>query len=139
MLCHPLVSPLSAESWAGAPPIFVVSGEEMLADEGKAFVQRAARQEVTVVWEQYEAMPHCFPLLLEGNPAGAVSFDTWAEFVKKAVQNPREIVTRADFITAKTLVREPLDIGKLIEMSDEVILGRMKKSRQEIIDRAGAN
>lgn len=139
MLCHPLVSPLSTESWAGAPPIFVVSGEEMLADEGKAFVQKAAGQGVTVVWEQYEAMPHCFALLLEGNAAGAMSFDTWAEFVKRAVQNPGEIVTGAEFITAKTLVRQPVDIGKLIEMSDEVILGRMKKSRQEIIERAAAN
>ncbi|OBT92034.1 hypothetical protein VE01_10298 [Pseudogymnoascus verrucosus] len=139
MLCHPLVSPLSGESWAGAPPIFVVSGEEMLADEGKAFVQKAAAQGVTVVWEQYEAMPHCFSLLLEGNPVGAMSFDSWAEFVKMAVQNPAEIMTKADFITAKALVRQPVDIGKLMEMSDEVILGRMRKSRQEIIERAATN
>lgn len=139
MLCHPLVSPLSTQSWAGAPPIFVISGEEMLADEGKAFVQKAAAQGVTVVWEQYEAIPHCFALLLEGNPAGAMSFDTWAEFVKRAVQNPGEIVTRAEFITAKTLVRQTVDIGKLIEMSDEVILERMRKSRQEIIERAATN
>lgn len=139
MLCHPLVSPLSVESWVGAPPIFVVSGEEMLADEGKAFVQKAAAQGVTVVWEQYEAMPHCFALLLEGNPAGAMSFDTWAEFVKRVVQNPEEIVTSAEFITAKTLVRQPVDISELIEMSDEVILGRMNKSRQEIIERAATN
>ncbi|KFY97589.1 hypothetical protein V500_02005 [Pseudogymnoascus sp. VKM F-4518 (FW-2643)] len=139
MLCHSLVSPLSTESWAGAPPIFVVSGEEMLADEAKAFVQKAAGQGVTVVWEQYEAMPHCFALLLEGNPAGAMSFDTWAQFVKRAVQSPGEIVTGAEFITAKTLVRQPVDIGKLIEVSDEVILGRMRKSRQEIIERAASN
>ncbi|OBT73278.1 hypothetical protein VF21_08448 [Pseudogymnoascus sp. 05NY08] len=139
MLCHPLVSPLSAESWAGAPPIFVVSGEEMLADEGKAFAQKAAAQGVTVVWEQYEAMPHCFSLLLEGNPVAAMSFGTWAEIVKRAVQNPAEIVTRADFITAKALVRQPVDIGKLIDMSDEVILGRMRKSRQEIIERASTD
>ncbi|KFY28291.1 hypothetical protein V493_03004 [Pseudogymnoascus sp. VKM F-4281 (FW-2241)] len=139
MLCHPLVSPLSAESWEGAPPIFVVSGEEMLADEGKAFAQKAAAQGVTVVWEQYEAMPHCFALLLEGNSAGAMSFGSWAEFVKMAVQNPGEIEMGAEFITAKTLVRQPVDIGKLIEMSDEVILGRMRKSRQEIIDRAATD
>lgn len=139
MFCHPLVSPLSAESWAGAPPIFVVSGEEMLADEGKAFVQKTAGQGVTVAWEQYEAMPHCFALLLQGNVAGAMSFDTWADFVRRAVQNPGEIVTSAEFITAKTLVRQPVDIGKLIEMSEEVILGRMRKSRQEIIERAATN
>lgn len=136
MLCHPLVSPLSAESWAGAPPILVVSGEEMLADEGKAFVQKAAGQGVTVVWEQYEAMPHCFALLLEGSAAGAMSFDTWAGFVKRAVQNPAEIVTEATCITAKTLVRESVDIGKLVEMGDEAILGRMRQSREEIIERA---
>ncbi|KFY42220.1 hypothetical protein V494_02519 [Pseudogymnoascus sp. VKM F-4513 (FW-928)] len=138
-LCHPLVSPLSAESWAGAPPILVVSGEEMLADEGKAFAQKAARQGVTVVWEQYEAMPHCFALLLEGNAGGAMSFDTWADFVKMAVRNPEDIVTKADFITAKTLVRQPLDISKLIEIGDDVILERMKKSRQEIIEVAAAD
>lgn len=133
-LCHPLISPLAVKSWEGSPPIFVVCGEEMLTDESKALVQKAARQGVRVVWEQYEAMPHCFSLLLQGNAGGAMSFDRWSEFVKMAVQSPKDIVTGGMFITAKSLVRQSVDIYKLIDMSDEEILERMKKSRQKIIE-----
>jgi acetyl esterase/lipase len=135
-LCHPLVSPLAAKSWEGSPPIFVVCGEEMLTDECKAFIQKAAKQRVRVAWEEYEAMPHCFSLLLEGNAAGAMSFDSWSEFVKRAVQSPEEIMTRGEFITAKSLVRRPVDACKLIDMSDEDILVRMRNARQKMIENA---
>ncbi|KAF1816885.1 lipase/esterase [Eremomyces bilateralis CBS 781.70] len=133
-LCHPLVSPLAAKSWEGSPPIFVVCGEEMLTDECKAFVQKAAKQRVRAVWEQYEAMPHCFSLLLEGNAGGAMSFDSWSDFVKRAVQSPEEIVTRGEFITAKNLVRRPVEVYKLMDMSDEDILVRMRNARQKMIE-----
>jgi acetyl esterase/lipase len=138
MLCHPFVSPLSANSWEGSPPVFVFCGEEMLTDESKAFVQKAAKQGVRVVWEQYEAMPHCFSLLLLGSAASVMIFDGWSEFAKSAAQNPEDIVTRGIFITAKTLVRQPVDVCKLIDMSDEDILERMRRARQDIIELAAA-
>ena len=61
-MCHPLVSPTLAESWAGPPPIWLSCGEERLADSSKIVAHRAAEQGVVVVvvWEQYEALPHCF-------------------------------------------------------------------------------
>src|ERR1700753_2000323 len=56
-LCHPLISPLAANDWKGAPPVYFACGEELLADEARAVACRMARQKVFVVWEQYESMP----------------------------------------------------------------------------------
>jgi acetyl esterase/lipase len=137
-LCHPFVSPLAAESWAGSPPIFVICGEERLTDECKAFVQTAAKQGRRVVWEQYEAMPHCFALLLDGTAAAAMSFNSLSEFVRRAVHSPEAIVTGGEFITAKSLVRQSVDVCNLIDVGHEHILARMRNSGQKIIERAAA-
>ncbi|PGG95031.1 hypothetical protein AJ80_10040 [Polytolypa hystricis UAMH7299] len=134
-LCHPLVSPLGAASWAGSPPILVVCGEERLTDECKAFAQKAARNGVPVIWEQYEAMPHCFSLVIEGTTEGEACFESWARFMRTMAEAPDEIVTRAEFVTAKTLQRRPVDIYNLFNMSEGDILDGMQAARQKIADR----
>lgn len=35
LLCHPLVAPAAAMSWAGAPPMWIACGQERLADSAK--------------------------------------------------------------------------------------------------------
>ncbi|KFY14757.1 hypothetical protein V492_02434, partial [Pseudogymnoascus sp. VKM F-4246] len=44
LLLHPLVSPLAAkgELWAGAPPVWMVTGWELLSDEDRAVAGRMA-------------------------------------------------------------------------------------------------
>lgn len=56
IICHPLVSPVAVKDWSGAPPMWFMTGEELLTDEDKVVAVRSAEQGVTVVWEQYEAM-----------------------------------------------------------------------------------
>ena len=63
MLSHPLVSPLTAESWAGAPPLWLALGDERMIDAAKVLAQNAAQQGVTVQWLEFEAMPHNWPML----------------------------------------------------------------------------
>lgn len=41
---HPLVTIALAKSWAGAPPIWLASGEELFTDGAKAVARRAALQ-----------------------------------------------------------------------------------------------
>lgn len=135
-LRHPLVSPLAAARWDGSPPILVVCGEELLTDECKVVAQRAASQGVKVVWEQYEAMPHCFALVLEGNAGGAASLASWARFVKMAVENPNDISTSAEFVRAKSLERQPVDIHKLTNISDSEVVEFMEAAQKEIIRRS---
>ncbi|EAQ88363.1 hypothetical protein CHGG_04982 [Chaetomium globosum CBS 148.51] len=134
-LCHPLVSPLAAPSWAGSPPLFIVCGEERLADECKAFAQKAARDGVRVVWEQYEAMPHCFSQVLEGSVESEACFASWAGFVRMVTEKPGEVVTGGEFITVRTLERTPVDVYNLLDMSQEDILDCMQRERQAIVER----
>ncbi|KAJ6439339.1 lipase/esterase [Purpureocillium lavendulum] len=131
-LAHPLVSPLAAASWAGSPPLFVVCGEEVLARECKLFAQKAARQGVPVVWEQYEAMPHCFALFLDWTPGTAMSFAGWTKFVQDAVRKPSQITTTGHFVTAEKLDRRSVDVCGLTHRSEEDVLRLMMSARDRI-------
>lgn len=63
MLHHPLVSPAAVLDWRRFPPLWLCYGDEMMLDEGRFIAQCASACGVTVVWEHYQAIPHCFPLL----------------------------------------------------------------------------
>ena len=62
LLSHPLVSPVTAQSWEGAPPLWFASGEEALADGAKVVAATAKKQGILVGWSEWEMMPHCWPL-----------------------------------------------------------------------------
>jgi acetyl esterase/lipase len=128
-MLHPLVSPLAARDWKGAPPVFIGCGEEMLADEDAAFAQKLVKQGVTVVWEQYEAMPHCFAMMLEGHKGGNMFFDEWAGFIKTAVEKPGDLKTRGTIVTPKKLVRKSVDIATLRSWSEDEVLKMMKNAQ----------
>lgn len=78
LLHHPLVSPATADSWAGSPPMWLVSGQERLTDSVKVVAKTACEQKVRVLWEQYEGMPHVWPMILEKLPQTALCFQHWA-------------------------------------------------------------
>ncbi|KAL8914921.1 MAG: hypothetical protein Q9171_000548 [Xanthocarpia ochracea] len=135
MLDHPLVSPLAAKDWTGSCPIFFVSGEEMLADEEKAVASLAAEQGVTVIWEQYEAMPHCFPLLLEHLQASQKGFKNWAAFCAKVAggnhnEEQIKLETKATWFAAKTCRETAVDIRSLAVCSREEVAERMESAKQ---------
>lgn len=62
-MLHPLVAPALARSWEGAPPMWFAGGQERFADSAKLAAERAARQSVQVWYEEYEEMPHDFPIM----------------------------------------------------------------------------
>ncbi|MCJ1405444.1 hypothetical protein MMC11_008672 [Xylographa trunciseda] len=64
MMDHPLVAPLMAVNWRGAPPMWFAGGQERFADSAKVVAEQAARQGVSVRYEEYEAMPHDFPIMM---------------------------------------------------------------------------
>jgi acetyl esterase/lipase len=131
-LCHPLVSPLAAMDWKGSPPVFFGYGEEMLSDEGAVVMQRMARQGVSVVWEQYEAMPHCFALILDRVKGSDMCFDSWAKFCKDVVEG-KTIASQGTFITAKKLERKEVDVTKLVDLKDEEVLKMMSDIKEKRI------
>ncbi|KIW08278.1 uncharacterized protein PV09_01198 [Verruconis gallopava] len=132
-LCHPLVSPLAAMDWKGAPPCFVVTGEECLADEDKILCQRMHAQGVKVVWEQYEAMPHVFCMVFEKTKISEMSFEGWANAIKSFVEKPAEVESKGIWVTAKKLEIKVVPPGGDPVMSDEECLRRMRESQEKRI------
>lgn len=132
VLCHPLVSPMAAEDWSGSPPIWIVTGEELLSDEDKYFAKVLASQGVTVLYDEFEAMPHCFAMVLEGHEGGRRCFTLWSGFIKAAVEDPASLKTRGTKHAAKTLKEETVDLATVSPFAREEVLERMK-ARVEVL------
>lgn len=126
MLCHPLVSPLAAKSWEGSCPMYNETGQELLTDEDKYLATKAASQGVTVVFEEYEAMPHCFAMILETLPAARMFFSGWSQFIKQAVEGPDMLETKGKKIMAKTYEEKELDVSTLCAYTEQEVKDRMR-------------
>lgn len=139
LLDHPLVSPVLATDWAGAPPLYFNTGEEMLTDEIKVVAALAAQQGVKVEFEEYQAMPHCFAMLLPSLPASNRCVKSWGDFARKAVQEnekPMEgwtLETKGTWIEARTgreESREVKDLSKDLDMEEVRRLVRGAKAKR---------
>lgn len=101
LLDHPLASVVIADSWATSPPLWMCTGQEMLADEDCLVASRAAKQGVKVHFEQYEAMPHVFQLLLPFLPTADRCIKSWGNWARRCVEEPESLKTEGYFIPAK--------------------------------------
>jgi acetyl esterase/lipase len=119
LLTHPLATLLMARDWTGAPPTYICTGWELLADEDKYIAQKLESQGVKVVFEEYEGMPHCFAILLTEIPASKRCFGQWTGFLKQAVEAPETIESRAMTVKAKTLKEVELQFGSLSGVTEE--------------------
>ena len=121
-LCHPLVSPTVAKDWTGAPPLLFICGEERVLDSNKVIAQRAVSQGVTVVWEEFEVMPHIFMLFLAHLPHSSVGFERWAGFCRQCVQDKGNLKTSGSIVEVETLRRKKIDMKHLTILSVEEAL-----------------
>lgn len=133
MLCHPLVSPLAAKDWTGSCPLWFVYGEEMLADEGKSVASLAAEQGVTVIWEQFEAMPHCFSMIFDQLQASRRCFKDWADFCATvagdtAEEGAAKLETKGTWFAAKTCKETDVDVRSLAVCAHDEVLERMRST-----------
>ena len=120
LLDHPLVSPLLAQSWEGSPPLYFNTGEEMLTDEIKVLASRAAQQGVKVVFEEYQAMPHVFAMLLPGLESSERCVKSWGAFAKRAVEEGAGAVeTRGTWVEVRTGREESRVVSDLSKVSFE--------------------
>ncbi|KEF57193.1 uncharacterized protein A1O9_07383 [Exophiala aquamarina CBS 119918] len=124
-LAHPLVSPVTAKDWWGAPPTWICVGEECLADQGLLVAQNMASQGVTVAVEQYQAMPHNFALIMDHLEASTKCKAQWASFIRDVVDNPLSIETRASKWSDRGRTNTKLDIDKLVPISPETLAKNM--------------
>ena len=131
ILCHPLVSPVAAEDWRGSCPIWLGYGQEMLLDDGRYVAAQAAKQGVSVVWEEWEAMPHAFAFILEGLPQSKKFFKDWAAFCSRVVEQGGEgVQTQGTWFAAKGGREEEVDVQALGVMSIEEVRLMMKNARE---------
>ncbi|RFU35401.1 hypothetical protein B7463_g991, partial [Scytalidium lignicola] len=133
MLMHPLVNPIVAPNWEGSCPLWIETGTELLSDEDKYVAMKAARQGVKVVYSEWEAMPHCFALVLVKLPAARKCFDDWAQFIVDVVERPSSVVSGGKVVKAKTLEDVPVDLLSLSPFTgDEEVKERMRDRVQKL-------
>ncbi|KAH6647697.1 alpha/beta hydrolase fold-domain-containing protein [Truncatella angustata] len=138
-LLHPLASLQMVKSWNGSPPIYVCTGWECLADEDKYLVSRLTKEGVTVVFEEYEAMPHVFAPILGHTPEAKRCFDGWTKFMSAVVENPESLKSSYTRIKAKTCEESEIDADTVSSLTDEQIMklaynmvGRRRNSIPEV-------
>lgn len=131
VLCHPLASPLAADSWKGAPPLWIETGQEMLSDEDTVVAALAASQGVTVQWDQYEAMPHCFSMLLPALPTADRCMRSWGDFCRRCVEEPQNVKTHGTFIYAKTGKEDTVEVAKVAKFSHEEAKNFMEDAKKK--------
>ena len=137
MLAHPLVSPLVARSWEGSCPMYIGTGTELLTDEDKALAAQVARQGVPVVFEEYEAMPHCFAMILKSLPASTRYLDRWAGFIRDVVEDPGRVKTKGVVVKPKTLEEEAVEVTGLVPWTFEEVRERVREKAAQTASQAG--
>ncbi|CAD0088556.1 unnamed protein product [Aureobasidium vineae] len=127
LLCHPLVSPLAAKDLSGAPPMFFMTGEELLTDGNKILAVRAGDQGVTVVREQYEAMPHVFAMIFPDLKTRIRCFSSMGCFAQNCVEgNVKDSATWIAIISGK---ESAVEMGNLTHLTWEYALASMKNAQ----------
>lgn len=122
LVAHPLVSMIGTrpEDWEGSPPIFLCAGWEQLGTEDRVFARRlATKTEVPVVFNDYEAMPHCFAMILAHSATAEHCWAAWSGFVKACVNTPGEIRSKATVVKAGTLEEVAAPFETLVDFTDE--------------------
>jgi acetyl esterase/lipase len=125
LIAHPLASVIMNKSWEGAPPMYMCTGWEILALEDKYLARKLHEDGVKLVFDEYEAMPHCFALILGKAPNGIKCFERWSGFIRQAVEDADGIQPGARTVRAKTLKDVPLEFAELSDVTDEEIQRRV--------------
>ena len=106
----------------------------MLIDECKVTASKMAKQGICVQWHMWEAMPHCFPLLLErcGLRAVELFFEKWARFCNEVTGNGGQDVVKAGSTWYEAKTNKEVDIGieELTTLTDEDVSRLMKKAQE---------
>jgi hypothetical protein len=108
------VSPLAAKSWQGSCPVYICTGTELLTDEDKHLASFLAAASVPVVFEEFQALPHCFAILF-GDTAPAKRYFTGVSVFMGAVTqgDGKEVVAKRTLIRLVFFSYSILHISKV--------------------------
>ncbi|OIW25291.1 hypothetical protein CONLIGDRAFT_582994 [Coniochaeta ligniaria NRRL 30616] len=135
LVAHPLVTLLAARSWTGAPPVWMCTGWELLADEDKLLAAKLHADGVRVVFEEYEGMPHCFAMIFTRLGGSERCFAGWSGFIrevtggKAAGEGEGEGKGESRFVTvrARTLEEVKIEVGELAPYGEGVMRERIAR------------
>ncbi|KAK3381362.1 alpha/beta hydrolase fold-domain-containing protein [Podospora didyma] len=128
-ISHPLVSLIMAPraSWAGCPPVYMCTGWELPAEEDKFLAAKLHAAGVPIVFDEFEAMPHCFALLFPHTPAALRCWVGLAKFVRKVAEEQGKVQSKFSLIKTKTLFEEDLDPLTLSPWTEDFITERISE------------
>lgn len=134
LLDHPLVSVLRAPGWEGCPPVYICTGRELLADEDKFIASRLHSAGVRVVFEEYDAMPHCFALVMPKSKGAGRCMDGWTGFIGRVVgEGPEGVESAFTRVEARTLKEVKLDPSALSPFTMEEVTERVRKQVEVMV------
>ncbi|KAL8673515.1 MAG: hypothetical protein Q9168_002072 [Polycauliona sp. 1 TL-2023] len=121
MLYHPLVSTMVAKDWNGCPPTYMAIGsKERVVDSAKYLAQHVSTQGVPVLWEEYELMPHNWPMGFASHPLSDKCYRSWARACSDFVAGSA-VQTHGTSIRLEDSQVRVLEVSKLTPLSrDEV-------------------
>jgi len=102
--------------------MYLTTGElELLVDEITLLAVKAAEHGVTIVWEQYEAMPHAFPMAFPDLETSGRCINAVGHFARECVESG--VKNRATWIAKATGEELPMQIST--NLTWEYALARM--------------
>ena len=132
MLYHPLVCPMALKSWNGCPPIYMaMESKERLVDGGKLVAQFAARQGVPIIWDEYELMPHNWPMVFPDHPQSIKCYHSWAEACSRFVAGA-PVTTSGIFTEFGSLHARSLDVMNLTHLTVDEVESLMRDTQKII-------
>jgi len=99
-------------------------------DNSKVIAQRAANQDCTVLWAEYNAIPHCFPFIFNVPQKDHMRFERWARFCYKCVEHSGSLRSEGTRVDTSMEVRS-VDMSNLTDLSFEEMKERMRQNMQK--------
>ncbi|KAF7197562.1 Acetyl-hydrolase [Pseudocercospora fuligena] len=131
LLDHPLVSPVLAQDWSGSGPLWFCTGQEMLTDEDCVVAKTAAKQDVIVQFEQYEAMPHCFAMLIPHLATSERLMKSWGEWARKATEEKESLKTNGVFVPVRKGGEIKLDVKEIEAPTYEDVVRLVREAKEK--------
>ena len=130
MLYHPLVCAMAADDWHDCPPTYMAIGsKERIVDAAQYFAHHIATQGVPVLWEEYELMPHNWPMAFPDHRSSEKCYRSWA----KACSNFADglnIQTQGTFTALEGSQERDLEVTRVTNITKDEVerLMRCKES-----------
>lgn len=126
-LLHPLVSPCTAKSWKGTPPMWIaMGGGERLLDAAKVVARDAVRGGCKVKWTEWERMPHLWALTCKDWWQGRKAVELWAEACTELVEKG-EGLDVAGFMFSLDGEATSIDVDCLTALTRSEMMSGMRK------------